>query len=83
MGPDARRTLAKQRRSAVRALQAAQPATVWTVDTDESADWHRQVLLDALGYPEGCIVRHCTGARRARGLCDGHLRALYRGKATA
>lgn len=78
LGPEGRRRLSKHRKAAVRAYQAMQPATPWMIDTDESADWHRQVLLDALGYPEGCMVRHCTSKRRAKGLCDRHLHQLAR-----
>lgn len=78
LGPEGRRRLAKHRRAAVRAYQVMQPAGPWLLDTDESAEWHRQVLLDALGFPIGCIVRHCTGKRKARGLCDRHLHELRR-----
>jgi hypothetical protein len=82
LGPEGRRLLARHRKAAVKAYQVSQPATPWMIDTDESADWHRQILLDALGYPEGCIVRHCTNKRRTRGLCERHVTALYR-QATA
>lgn len=78
LGPEGRRRLSKHRRAAVRAYQVMQPAPPWMIDTDESAEWHRQVLCDALGFPEACIVRHCPGVRKSRGLCDRHLLELAR-----